>query len=133
MKRHLVRSAATLVPLHIAVRRVYAAVYRRSSKDAASHERLGDLAQAMVTIIPLYTIARGDIEPRRFAESELHGGTIRLGGKELHFTDGRPPITSLLMTPSGIEHVIKVLQSVPPGEEMPMDPEAPARSARLGQ
>jgi hypothetical protein len=126
MKRHLVQSTGSLVPLHMAARMVYAAVYQ-ARKNAASHERLGGLAQAIVALIPIYTIACGETEPRRIPEAQLAGGVIKLGGKEVQFTDGRPAITGVLVTRTGIDHVIKLLSTVPNEEEMPVEPEAPIK------
>jgi hypothetical protein len=126
MKRHLVQSTGSLVPLHMAARIVYAAVYQ-PHKSAASHERLGGLAQAIVALIPIYTIPRGETQPRRIPEPQLTGGVIRLGGKEVRFTDGRPAITGVLVTRTGIDHVIKLLSAAPDEEEIPVEPEAPIK------
>jgi hypothetical protein len=125
MKRHLVQSAASLVPLHIAVRMVYAAVYHQRSNEAANHERLGGLAQVMIGIIPVYTVPAGETEPLRIPESQLAGGQLRLGGKEMQFTGGQAAIRSVLVSRTGIDHVIKLLRAAPDQDERPMQEEAP--------
>jgi hypothetical protein len=104
------------VPLSMAVRLVYAELYRRAEQPA-THERLDGLAQALTVFIPVYTNSRGDIEPRRLAFEEFAGGMMRLGGKAIHFVDGRTPIDALYVTRTGIEHVKGLLQDISADDE----------------
>ena len=102
-----------LVPLHVAVRVVYLAVYRREhDEEGANDERLTGLAQAIAALVPLYTTSRNEEGVRRLTDEEVSEGRVRRAGRELQFSDSRPPLGELRISRTGMDHVIGLLESV---------------------
>ena len=115
------RTAGDLVPLEIAVRCIFSAIY----DDAPKHERLTGLAQAVVALVPVYAGAsNGEVSP--VGESELRDGLVRDAGAVMHFRDRRPALTSLFVSSASIDQAIKLLA----GPERPIPSPDIASGAR---
>jgi hypothetical protein len=98
------QTAGDLVPLEIAVRCIFSAIY----DDAPTLERLTGLAQAVVVLVPVYAgAANGDASP--IPERELRDGLVREAGAVMHFRDGRPLLTNLFISAGSVDHAIKLL------------------------
>jgi hypothetical protein len=73
-------------------------------------ERTADIANVLAALIPLFVYKVDGINVRRLTEAELKGGLFRHGGEDLHFLDGRAPITHIAVQHSRMAEVIAMLQ-----------------------
>jgi hypothetical protein len=98
------RNSADLVPLEIAVRCVFSAIY----DDVPTPERLSGLAQAMVVLVPVYTQApHGEVST--VTDADLRDGLVRDAGTIVQFPDGRPALTNLFIAATSVDHAIRML------------------------
>lgn len=116
MTRELFHPKAPLVPLHLAVRIVYAALYRDQEHVAPTHERFEGLGQAIIALVPVYSSPPGEAEANRVQQSALRDGMVRQGGREIRYADGRAPLRDLFISKTSIEHVVEFLRAVPENE-----------------
>lgn len=124
MTRALLLPKASLVPLHLAVRVVYAALHRGEEHVPPAHERLDGLGQAIIALVPVYSAPLGEAHAGRVQQSALRDGMVRQGGREIRYADGRPTLGELFISRTSIEHVIEFLrpgpESDPPLPEQPL-------------
>jgi hypothetical protein len=122
--RELFLQKASLVPLHLAVRVVDAALYRGQEHVPPTHERFEGLGQAIIALVPVYSALPEEAEAKRVQQGALREGMVRQGGREIRYADGRPPLRDLFISRTSIEHVVEFLRVVPESEP-PMPPEQP--------
>jgi hypothetical protein len=121
MTRELLLPKTSLVPLHLAVRIVYAALNRGQEHVAPTHERFEGLGQAIIALVPIYCAPLGDPEAKRVQQNALRDAIVRQSGREIRYADGRPPLRDLFISRTSIEHVIEFLRA--PESEPPVAPE----------
>ncbi len=98
------QTSLDLVPLEIAVRCVFSAIY----DDVPTPERLSGLAQAMVVLVPVYK-QTSDGEVSTVTDAELRDGLVRDAGTIVQFHDGRPALTNLFIAATSVDHAIRML------------------------
>jgi len=74
-------------------------------------ERAAGIAHALGALIPLFVYKVDGANVRRLTDAELEGGLFGYGGEDLHFLDGRAPITHIAVERSRMAEVIAMLQS----------------------
>ena len=101
-------------PLAAAAQTVYERVYQGGSPAFADAslflERLDGVASAIACIADLYVRAAASGAYRRVSAYEVRTGLFRSGGNELYFRDGRASVRDMLITRSGLESVLSMLQ-----------------------
>jgi len=99
------RRTGELVPLPVAVRRVFAVIYPH---DVTTADRLTGLAQTIAMLVPIHTGADGS--KRVVLQREVDEGFLREGGERLAFFDGRPSLTDLVISRADLERAIDLLK-----------------------
>jgi hypothetical protein len=91
------------VALAARARAVYEQAFGAALPDAHLLDRLNGLAYCLARFGRVYAIDERRPTPRRLSSEEIACGHFRLGGRELHFLDGRAPILQLAVTPECID------------------------------
>ena len=84
---------------------VYAAGAERPFSEA---DIFDSLAGTISALVPVFVISSG--QPRQLDDGELRNALFRQHGSEMYFSDGRAPVTDLLVTTEGIARVIRILK-----------------------
>jgi hypothetical protein len=80
----------TLVPVALAVEVIWGRVYDDGKPAPETKERLlNSIASTLSVTGRLYEYV-DDAKPRALSPADIKGGVFKGGGKELHFSDGRP-------------------------------------------
>ena len=101
-------SSAELMPLASAARVIEEKVYAYDPRSIP--ERTAGIAHALAALIPLFVYKVDGVNVRRLTDAELKGGLFRHGGEDLHFLDGRAPITHIAVQRSRMAEVIAMLR-----------------------
>ena len=120
-----------LLPLPAAARTIYERVYehRDGVDPALLLERLDGVASVIACMADLYVREAAARVHHRVSPYDVHTGSFRNGGNELCFKDGRAPITDMLVTRSGLESVLSLLEKT---KILDCEHEQPERNARQG-
>lgn len=106
------KAAHDLVPLELAARTIYQRVYEeqhRKAGIACGPEQLNGIAYAIGALLPLFTYEGDSQTLRPLSDEELRKGLFRDGGRSMIFLDGRPAISRLAVSASGLDNVARAL------------------------
>lgn len=102
-----------LIPLQEAC--IIAHVEATGFRSWGTDETRDVMAARLCGLLDLYAVSDDRLEIRKISSTEWRAGAFVGGGRELVFSDGRPPVRGLTVTRKGLDQAIEQIVAALPG------------------